>query len=231
MSTDNNSATARNTVQYDLSGLDDPTVIATKAARGSTYRKLSIPAKFFIKLDEGETTNWIELGSGSAVTGSNLGTGAQVLKNIVANNLTFRSLKSVSPELSINQAADEIEFGVNFGQINTPVELITNSASFETLWAYNMPLENTEKISVQVVGKKADGTERSYFERVGLFYNETGTTEAQRFWETNSTFKTNNDIDIRYLIIGPVLQIQVKSLNADTYYWKGNIFQTILNTL
>lgn len=230
MATDNNSVLARNTVQYDISGLHDPTLIATKAAPGSTYRKLSIPPKFYIKLDEGETVNWLDI-SGFSANGINLGTGAQILKNVIANTLYFRSLKSNSSQIVINQAADEITFGFNSNEIITPVELTTNSASFETLWLYDIPLNHSVKIMVKVVGRKADGTERSYFERIGLYYNETGNAQIIKQWQTSSTFKTDNAIDIRYLLIGSVLQIQVKSLNTDTYFWKGQIYQINLNTL
>ena len=80
----------------------------TRAAPGTTYRLLREGGpKFFIKLDEGLSTNWIELLS--SVAGINLGTGAQVLKNIVGNQLQFRSFKS-GPGVTVNQLANEIEF-------------------------------------------------------------------------------------------------------------------------
>lgn len=57
----NNRASAAHTIQYDISGKQDPTLVATEAALGSTYRKLSAPAGFYIKEDGGKTTNWTRL--------------------------------------------------------------------------------------------------------------------------------------------------------------------------
>ncbi len=105
--TPNNSALARYTIQYDLSGVEDPTVVPTEAAYGTTYRLLRIGTpKFFIKLDEGKTTNWKALLTD--VSGINLGTGAQVLKNIVGNEFQFRSFKA-GAGASVVQNASEIE--------------------------------------------------------------------------------------------------------------------------
>ncbi len=104
--TANNSVLANRTIQYDLSGVHDPSVQATTGAPGSTYRKLSIPPKFFIKLDEGKTVNWIDL-SGFA-TGTNLGAGAQVLKNVIAGNFQFRTLVA-GAGIQINQLVNTVE--------------------------------------------------------------------------------------------------------------------------
>jgi hypothetical protein len=94
-----------------------------------------------------------------------------------------------------------------------------------------MPVSQAEKIGIKIVGRKADGTHHCLFERIGLFYNETGSTIAQRFWESTTTIKSDNNINVRYTLSGSTIQIQVKSLNADTFYWKGQIFQLPLNTL
>lgn len=104
--TQNSKALSQYTIQYDLSGTHDPTVIATEAAPGTTYRllRLGFP-KFFLKQDEGTTTNWLEVLTG--VSGINLGTGAQVLKNVVGNQSQYRTLKAGSG-VSISQGSNEI---------------------------------------------------------------------------------------------------------------------------
>lgn len=231
MSTDNNSAVAARTIQYDLSGLDDPTVVPTRGAPGTTYRKLSIPSKFYIKLDEGTTTNWLDLVANGVVSGVNVGTGAQVLKSVIANTLYFRSLKNSDSQLIVTQNANDINVDLNSNVLSYPIELITTSSVYETLWAYSMPVSQAEKIAIKVVGRKADGTEHSYFERVGLFHNESGTILAQRLWQSTVTLKSNSSLDIRYSLSGSTIQIQVKSLNSDTYYWKGQVYQLPINTL
>jgi len=105
MSTFNNNANAQYTIQYDLSGVHDPTVVPTRAAPGSTFRKLSDPPSFYVKLDEGETTNWVDVGA--AISGINLGFGAQVLKNIVGSQIQLRSI-SGSGGVSVTQTPNEI---------------------------------------------------------------------------------------------------------------------------
>jgi len=117
MATPNSTQLARFTVQYDLSGIDDPTVVATEAAPGSTYRllRLGFP-KFYLKVDEGKTTNWIDISSG--VTGINLGTGAQVLKNIVGNQIQLRTIKG-GTGVSVSQLANEIEISFSGGDVIT----------------------------------------------------------------------------------------------------------------
>lgn len=105
MSTPNNTANARYTIQYDLSGVHDPTVVPTQAAPGSTFRKLSDPPRFYLKLDEGETTNWLDMGG--TVTGINLGFGAQVLKNIVGSQIQLRSISGAGG-VSVTQTPNEI---------------------------------------------------------------------------------------------------------------------------
>lgn len=107
MSSQNDTALARYTIQYDLSGVTDPTSVPIQAAPGTTYRLLREGApKFYLKVDEGKTTNWQELFSN--ITGVNLGTGAQVLKNIVGNQIQFRTIKGGSG-VSVLQTANEVQ--------------------------------------------------------------------------------------------------------------------------
>jgi hypothetical protein len=225
LSTYNNSADARYTIQYDLSGVQDPTVVPTRAAPGSTFRKLSDPARFYLKLDEGETTNWIDLYASGLVYGINLGTGAQVLKNVIANTLYFRSLKNTDSQLLITQGANEITINANTNELKYPVTLVTNTNVHETIWAYKMPVNNAQKIGIKVVGEKFDKSERCYFHREGLFYNNNGTVEAQRIWQVLSSFRTDENIEIKYDLVNDDILIQVKSLDNSTFYWKGEITQ------
>lgn len=66
MSGTNDKFNALKSSQYDLSGLENPTISAVAAAIGSTYRMVGADGgRFFIKLDDGLTTNWFEAGAGS----------------------------------------------------------------------------------------------------------------------------------------------------------------------
>lgn len=105
MSTPNDYRNSRYTVQYDISGTDDPTIVPTEAAAGTTYRLLKIGApKFYLKVDEGKTTNWLDIGS---VSGVNLGSGAQVLKNVIGSQIQLRSIRGTGG-ISVYQDPNEI---------------------------------------------------------------------------------------------------------------------------
>ena len=66
MSGANDVVNSRNSQIYDLSGIHDPSVQATEAVRGSTFRQVGDGGgKFFIKLDDGLTTNWQDITNGS----------------------------------------------------------------------------------------------------------------------------------------------------------------------
>jgi hypothetical protein len=106
MATPNSTRLAQYTVQYDLSGIHDPTLVATEAAPGTTYRLLRFGMpRFYLKVDDGLTTNWIDISS--PATGINLGTGSQVLKNVVGNQFQFRTLKGAGGVV-VTQLANEI---------------------------------------------------------------------------------------------------------------------------
>lgn len=124
MASSNDTALAKYTVLYDLSGITDPTVTPTEAAPGSTYRLLRTGSpKFYVKVDEGKTTNWIELLTG--ISGVNLGTGAQVLKNVVGNQIQLRTIKA-GAGASVLQTANEIE--ISFSGNSTINDLLCNPA-------------------------------------------------------------------------------------------------------
>lgn len=233
--TANDTVNAQKTVQYDLSGVDDPTLIATTGAPGTTYRLLRNGApKFYIKVDEGTTTNWLDLtGGGAGLTGAvNLGTGAQILKNILLGVLQLRSVTGdTTSQVLITQNANDIKVSLNTNEVWTPVQLTTVSAVFETIYTYAIPLNQAEQIGIRLVGRKQDGTEHCVFERLGLFHNEAGTAVAEQTWHSKTTIKSDPNLDIRFQLSGSSVIIQVKSLNSDTFYWKGQVYRIGLNTL
>jgi hypothetical protein len=105
MSTPNDFRNSQYTIIYDISGTEDPTLIPIEAAPGTTYRLLRFGSpKLYQKLDEGKTTNWVDI---SSSTGINLGTGAQVLKNVIGNEFQFRSFKGTGG-VTVSQTANEI---------------------------------------------------------------------------------------------------------------------------
>jgi hypothetical protein len=57
--------------QYDISGTQDPRVLATLGVKGTTYRRVGDNGgTFFIKQDDGVTTNWLPMATGFNAPGA-----------------------------------------------------------------------------------------------------------------------------------------------------------------
>ena len=66
MSGFNDTVNAQRTILYDISGTHDPSIQATEAAQGTTYRRVGPGGgKFFLKQDDGLTTNWLDVSGGA----------------------------------------------------------------------------------------------------------------------------------------------------------------------
>lgn len=66
MSGHNDTVNAQRTIFYDISGTHDPSLQATEAATGSTYRQVGPSGgRFFLKQDDGLTTNWVDISGGA----------------------------------------------------------------------------------------------------------------------------------------------------------------------
>lgn len=107
MSTPNNIENARQSFIYDLTGIDDPTVIPIQASIGTTYKLLVDPPRFFQKQDEGITTNWKDITQNYKL--ESVGDGASVVKSVNQTTRTayFRTIKA-GANISISQTLDEI---------------------------------------------------------------------------------------------------------------------------
>lgn len=122
MGTPNDLLNSEITKRYDQSGVINPSIVPTIGAPGTTYRMLiDGEAKIFLKIDEGISTNWQDLtaGGGGAV---NLGSGAQILKNILSGLLQLRSITGDS-FISVNQNANDIGIGFNYTNIDNTSDL------------------------------------------------------------------------------------------------------------
>ena len=211
MTTYNDKANSQASQIYDMSGIDDPTIIATQAAAGTTYKLIRTGSpKLFIKIDEGKTTNWLDISSGGNVGGVNLGTGAQILKNLLANVLYFRSLKG-SGGIVINQLADEIEIVGAGAQGCVAFDLQTNSSGFTTIYSHSVGINTVQKLDINILTRKADGTAHAMFDRVAMVFNESGVLQEIRPWTTSNTYKSDPNIDVKYVLSGANFEVQVKA--------------------
>jgi hypothetical protein len=232
MPTPNNTRLADYSKIYDLSGILDPSLFATEAAPGTTYKLLRDGSPgFFMKVDEGNTTNWINLGGPGLLGAVNLGVGAQILKSIILGILQLRSISAQANSLiQVTQLANEVQIGT--AQSFQEFLLTTVSTSFVTICDLTIPLNFARKYKFEIIARKDDGTGHSYFERTQLFENETGTVVSPKnHWHDSVTLRENLNDDVRYLIIGNVVRVQVKAATSDITYWKAHVNGMSLNTI
>jgi hypothetical protein len=219
---------------YDLSGTDDPTVLATEASPGTTYRVLRDGApKLYIKIDEGTTTNWMDI-SGGVYTGINVGAGAEVLKQLVANQFQFRTLVA-GAGIVITQNANTIEIaatGSSGVEVCYPVSLTTLAAGYQTIFTYSPADLTVARLSANLIARRDDGTAHALFDRVGEFHREGASVAVDALnWHMPTTVRSSVNLDVKYVLSGASVLVQVKPESADKCYWKGQVCLIELSTL
>jgi len=169
-------------------------------------------------------SGFFEKASSDTTTASNLGaTGEGVFAQEVGDDLQFKKIAAGS---GISVTANSTTITISAGdpvEVCSLVELATSSASFETIHSVVVPTDKTYRIRLHVVSRKADGTAHATFQRTGLYWNEAGTLSTLNALHSDLTLKTNNLFDVRYQTSGTTVNIQVRSINSDTGYWRGQV--------
>lgn len=99
----------------------------------------------------------------------------------------------------------------------------TNSTGFST--AYVIPIADPSVVNVQVTvtGRQADGSARCSFKRTGLFYRESSNVQVEGRWQSDFTIKSNNQMNIDYVMTPSALIIRVKPASSDNTRWSGEV--------
>lgn len=117
------------------------------------------------------------------------------------------------------------------GETCYAVEIQTNVFAYQTIFTFPTGFDSTHQIKAELVARKADGTEHASFKRTGLVWNEASVVSLYRIPHSDHTLKTTVQFDVRYLISGTDVNIQVRSPNADTAYWRGRVCVISVSTV
>ena len=121
--------------------------------------------------------------------------------------------------------------GEGIGEVCEAVELVTNSAAYQTIYSFPTGLNSTHQIKAEIVGRKADGSEHCSFKRTALAWNESAVATLFKIPHSDHTLETNNQFDVRYVISGTSVNIQVRATNSDTHNWKGRVCTLSVSTV
>lgn len=124
--------------------------------------------------------------------------------------------------------ARHVEFKSHTSPNSTGVQyesfyLETDSTGFAT--AYVIPIADPSMVTVQIAvsGRQADGGARCSFKRSGLFYRESSNVQAQGGWQSDFTVKSNNQMNIDYVMTSSALIIRVKPATGNNTRWSGQV--------
>ena len=113
------------------------------------------------------------------------------------------------------------------GSVFVPFDITISTPGYQTLITY--PLQTgSSRFQLYVVTNQDDNLERALFRRVALLYvpphcGLPGQAFLQGpYWETTETFKSNSNIDIKYMLIGPSIVIQVRNAGVAPMRWMGH---------
>jgi hypothetical protein len=121
--------------------------------------------------------------------------------------------------------------GDSIAEVCELLELQTNSSAYQTIKTVPVTLDSSLRIVVELVHRKADGSKHAAFKRTVLFWNESGSLSNWGNPHTDHTMKTDDQLDLRFVSSGTNVNIQVRSFNADTAYWRGRCCTLELTTV
>lgn len=101
--------------------------------------------------------------------------------------------------------------------------LITPSG-YQNLRTYNVLEHRVMRFEITVVARQIDGIHKATFKRMGLFFRDAGTVLIQgQTWHATDTFKSNINMDIKYVLGASTLTIQVRNAGAIATRWNGHV--------
>lgn len=101
------------------------------------------------------------------------------------------------------------------------ITLETNADTYQTIHTILLNDDRATRLTCDLVSRKADGSQHASFKRTGLFWKESGVPGQWPNTHTDQTLKTSADFDVRFVLSGSSVNIQVRSPDADTAYWRG----------
>jgi hypothetical protein len=108
--------------------------------------------------------------------------------------------------------------------------VIISPSGFQNLRTYQLAVGKVLRFEITVAARQIDGVNRASFKRVALFYNESGTVQIQGpTWQSEETFKSSNNMDIKFILGVGSITIQVKNASAISTKWNGQTDIILVN--
>jgi hypothetical protein len=109
--------------------------------------------------------------------------------------------------------------------------LTTSNPNLNNIYALTLTNNSIVRVSLEVMGRQSDGTQRVAFTRSGLFFKENANVAIQgKTWQSDLTSKSSSTFDIKYILGTNTVTFQVKAASATDTYWTGNIKFEVLKT-
>jgi hypothetical protein len=209
-----------------------PVAMVTKS--DSTYGVLYVFAGIGILNTDNDWT--LEGNSGTNPTTNFLGTIDNNPLNIKTNN-ELRLKVSELGRLGIGNLEPDrhIHIKTHPGYSKSGLQLETisftsNNDSYQTIYSVQIHDPSTCKLKIELHARQNDGLQRASFTRTGVFYRNNSNVQAQEFWQSDFTYKTNNSFNIRYILTGNEVEVQVKTPNNTVTYWTGHATVEMLDS-
>lgn len=103
--------------------------------------------------------------------------------------------------------------------------IVVANPGYQLIRNYPIKEDSVNRIEVVLAARQSDGIHRAVFKRIGLFYRiGTGPVLIQGTrWQTTETFKSDNNLDVQYILGPSSLSIQVQNAASGTIstHWSG----------
>lgn len=192
-------STDRGLGRYVLTIDHDPSSVATDGIQGSTAHNVSDDTEWY-KLDDGETTNWEQLGVDS---------------NTYITNI-YSGLLDGADDLGDLAAVVDALAGYR-----TCSTVSTTDDTWTTVASYTMTDDTVMHFTADVVGRRTNSADRAGYSRRGIFYREAaGGATQQGVSDTYFTEESHGPYNCRLSTSGNDIIVEVKGDTGHDVNWK-----------
>jgi len=192
--------TDRGRGRYQLTLDHDPSVVATDGLQGSSATNVTDDTEWY-KLDDGETTNWIQLGTDNTTSVTNVYTG------LLAGAVDIEDVLIIVDALK---------------GFRTCAVVTTTDDTWTTVATYTVSDDTVVHFTADVVGRRTDAADRAGHSRRGIFYREGGAGAAQQgVSDTYFTEESSGPWNCRLSTSGNDIIVEVRGDTGETVNWKA----------
>jgi hypothetical protein len=111
------------------------------------------------------------------------------------------------------------------------LSVTTTDGLFNNIWSLTLSNAQTARVTIEVMGRQGDGTQRCLFKRTGLFYKQGGNVQIQGpTWASDNTMSSTPNFGVSFNMNVTDVNITVKNSSANTTYWVGKVEYQVLSS-